>query len=417
MSIVDRLRYDGKRALVVGGATGMGAAAAKSAAELGAEVIVLDYAPVDYDVAQSVQVDLRDPASIDAALEQVEGPIHALFSAAGVADGTTDLLKINFIGHRHLIDRLLEKNQLPNGSAICFISSVAGMGWENDLELITEFLATPDFAAAEAWSKAHESEGIIHYGTSKKIINQYVATQGYPLLKKGIRINAICPGPTDTPLAQANADLWLSLRPGLPGRDRFQGPHPGADGRRHGVPQQRCRLRHQRDHAAGGLRAHDGVGHRRIRAGQAPDRPDHGEGQALDLAGPGVPSGRMARVIVIGGHGKVALQLARILTERGDEVSSVFRNPDHSDDVAATGAKPVVADIERLDTAALADLLAGHDAVVFSAGAGGGNPARTYAVDRDAAIRVIDAAAQAGVQAVRDGVLLRRRSGPRCGAR
>jgi uncharacterized protein YbjT (DUF2867 family) len=105
----------------------------------------------------------------------------------------------------------------------------------------------------------------------------------------------------------------------------------------------------------------------------------------------------MARIVVIGGHGKVALQLARILTERGDEVTSVFRNPDHSDDVAATGAKPVRADIEQLDTSALAELLAGHDAVVFSAGAGGGNPARTYAVDRDAAIRVIDAAAQAGV--------------------
>ena len=106
----------------------------------------------------------------------------------------------------------------------------------------------------------------------------------------------------------------------------------------------------------------------------------------------------MARIIVIGGHGKVALQLAHILTGRGDEVSSVFRNLDHSDDVAASGAKPVVADIEQLETKALADLLAGHDAVVFSAGAGGGNPARTYAVDRDAAIRVIDAAGQAKVQ-------------------
>jgi uncharacterized protein YbjT (DUF2867 family) len=104
----------------------------------------------------------------------------------------------------------------------------------------------------------------------------------------------------------------------------------------------------------------------------------------------------MARVVVIGGHGKVALELARILSERGDEVDSVFRNPDHSDDVAATGARPVVADIERLDTDALADLVAGHDAVVFAAGAGGGNPERTYAVDRDAASRVIDAAGQAG---------------------
>jgi len=106
----------------------------------------------------------------------------------------------------------------------------------------------------------------------------------------------------------------------------------------------------------------------------------------------------MARIVVIGGHGKVALHLTRILSDRGDEVSSLFRNPDHADDVAATGATPVLADIERLDTDALADLLAGHDAVVFSAGAGGGNPARTYAVDREAAIRVIDAAKQAGVR-------------------
>jgi uncharacterized protein YbjT (DUF2867 family) len=103
----------------------------------------------------------------------------------------------------------------------------------------------------------------------------------------------------------------------------------------------------------------------------------------------------MARVIIVGGHGKVALPLARILTERGDQVSSVFRNPDHSDEVAQTGAAPVVADIEQLDVPALAELLSGHDAVAFAAGAGGGNPARTYAVDRDAAIRVIDATARA----------------------
>jgi len=106
----------------------------------------------------------------------------------------------------------------------------------------------------------------------------------------------------------------------------------------------------------------------------------------------------MSRIVVIGGHGKVALYLARILTTRGDQVTSVFRNPAHANDVAATGARPVVADIEALDTNSLAELLAGHDAVVFSAGAGGGNPARTHAVDRDAAIRVIDAARQAGTR-------------------
>jgi uncharacterized protein YbjT (DUF2867 family) len=105
----------------------------------------------------------------------------------------------------------------------------------------------------------------------------------------------------------------------------------------------------------------------------------------------------MSRIVIIGGHGKVALHLARILTARGDQVTSVFRNADQADEVAATGATPAVADIEALDTAGLADIVTGHDAVVFTAGAGGGDPARTYSVDRDAAIRAIDAAREAGV--------------------
>lgn len=105
----------------------------------------------------------------------------------------------------------------------------------------------------------------------------------------------------------------------------------------------------------------------------------------------------MSRVLIIGAHGKVALRLAPLLATRGDEVSGVIRNPDHAADVEAAGATPLVADIEQLDTAALAELLRDHDAVVWSAGAGGGDPSRTSAVDRDAAIRSIDAAASAGV--------------------
>ncbi|WLP89846.1 NAD(P)H-binding protein [Gordonia sp. NB41Y] len=105
----------------------------------------------------------------------------------------------------------------------------------------------------------------------------------------------------------------------------------------------------------------------------------------------------MSRVVIIGGHGKIALRLEKILADRGDEVTAVIRNEAHAGDVAATGAKPVVADVETLDVAGLASVLAGHDAVVWSAGAGGGNPARTYAVDRDAAIASMAAAASAGV--------------------
>ena len=106
----------------------------------------------------------------------------------------------------------------------------------------------------------------------------------------------------------------------------------------------------------------------------------------------------MARIIIFGGHGKIALLTEPLLVERGDRVTAVIRNPDHAEEVRAAGAEPLVADIEGLDVAALSELISGHDAVVWSAGAGGGNPARTRAVDHEAAVRSMDAAERAGVR-------------------
>ncbi|WP_350352120.1 SDR family oxidoreductase [Microbacterium sp. A8/3-1] len=106
----------------------------------------------------------------------------------------------------------------------------------------------------------------------------------------------------------------------------------------------------------------------------------------------------MSRIIVFGGHGRIALLLAPLLVERGDEVTGVIRNPDHAGDVEAGGASALVADIETMDVEALAEIIRGHDVVVWSAGAGGGDPQRTYAVDRDAAERSMDAAELAGVR-------------------
>ena len=71
----------------------------------------------------------------------------------------------------------------------------------------------------------------------------------------------------------------------------------------------------------------------------------------------------MSRIAVIGGHGKVALHLSRILSGRGHQVTSLIRNPDHRADVEATGAEPVVADVESLDAGQLAEVLRGHDAL------------------------------------------------------
>lgn len=105
----------------------------------------------------------------------------------------------------------------------------------------------------------------------------------------------------------------------------------------------------------------------------------------------------MTRILIFGGHGKVALLLEPLLAAQGHTVTAVIRNSAHEAEVAATGAQPVVADVELLDVEQLTNLVAGNDVVVWSAGAGGGNPARTYAVDRDAAIRSMEAAQAAGV--------------------
>lgn len=106
----------------------------------------------------------------------------------------------------------------------------------------------------------------------------------------------------------------------------------------------------------------------------------------------------MAKIAVIGGHGKVARRLSPLLCSAGHDVTAWVRNPDHTAEVEATGATALVADAEHLGVEQMAAHLRGHDAVVWSAGAGGGNPARTYAVDRDAAIRSMAAAEAAGTR-------------------
>jgi uncharacterized protein YbjT (DUF2867 family) len=98
-------------------------------------------------------------------------------------------------------------------------------------------------------------------------------------------------------------------------------------------------------------------------------------------------------VAVVGGHGKIALRLLRVLSERGDRARGLIRNPDHAADVEATGATAVGADVENLDADAIARSIAGVDAIVFAAGAGAGSgPARKRTVDYGGAAKLIEAA-------------------------
>jgi uncharacterized protein YbjT (DUF2867 family) len=105
------------------------------------------------------------------------------------------------------------------------------------------------------------------------------------------------------------------------------------------------------------------------------------------------------RVVIAGGHGKIALLLERLLAERGDQVVGLIRNPAHVADVHQAGAEAVVCDLEAASAGDVAVLLAGADAVVFAAGAGpGSGAARKDTVDRAASVLLADAAERAGVR-------------------
>jgi uncharacterized protein YbjT (DUF2867 family) len=101
--------------------------------------------------------------------------------------------------------------------------------------------------------------------------------------------------------------------------------------------------------------------------------------------------------VIAGGHGQIALRLARLLSARGDRVRSLIRNPDYASGVSDVGAEPVVADLEALDD--VSSCVSGADAVVFAAGAGPGSGAeRKRTVDYAAAVKLIEAAQAAGVR-------------------
>ena len=106
------------------------------------------------------------------------------------------------------------------------------------------------------------------------------------------------------------------------------------------------------------------------------------------------------RIVIAGGHGKIALLLERLLAERGDQAVGLIRNPDHVADIQTAGAEAVICDLEAASAEDVAVLLSGADAVVFAAGAGPGSGAgRKDSVDRAASVLMAGAAERAGVRA------------------
>lgn len=205
----DVLGYDGASVVVTGAASGMGAATARILVDLGARVTALDIKPTALPVARSVEVDLRDRASIEAAAAGIDGPIDGLFSCAGLPgppSSELDTMKVNFVGARHLAEQLVPK--MRAGSAISAISSSAAVGWWDQMDTIGPLLATRGFDQAVRWLEANdETWSWSGYLFSKWVVDAWVGHWYVDLAKQGIRINCINPGPTDTAMMPAFHDF------------------------------------------------------------------------------------------------------------------------------------------------------------------------------------------------------------------
>jgi NAD(P)-dependent dehydrogenase (short-subunit alcohol dehydrogenase family) len=200
---IDELwRYDGRRAVVTGCASGIGEHVARQLTELGADVVGLDKRRPAFEINDFHEVDLADPESIDRAVASIGGRVDALFNVAGVSSGIGDpslVVTINFLGLRHVTEALLPR--MVEGSSIVSVSSLAAAAYREHLRSVAPLLNTATMQEGIDWCHRHPDELAGRgYQLSKEAIILYTMRSATPLGELGIRINCTGPGVTETPI-------------------------------------------------------------------------------------------------------------------------------------------------------------------------------------------------------------------------
>jgi NAD(P)-dependent dehydrogenase (short-subunit alcohol dehydrogenase family) len=196
--------FSSKHVVITGGATGIGHALLHLLAETGSpHVTVLDLKHPAGPHDTFIETDLSDPAAIDAAVAQVNGPVNVLFNNAGVAatQSTEVVMAVNYLAPRRLTESLLP--QIPTGGAIVNTASIAGNLWANHLQEINELLDIDGWEVSLEWIRSHSgSDRVIEdsYGFSKEVVRVWGMRHSRRTIKSGVRMNSVCPAPVDTPL-------------------------------------------------------------------------------------------------------------------------------------------------------------------------------------------------------------------------
>lgn len=193
-------RYDGKRVVITGAATGMGNETTRLLLDAGAEVIALDIAEVPLPGVTYIRADLGDPASVAAAVEQLPERVDVLMNCAGIPGGTRftaqEVMAVNVFGLRALTEAVIPR--MANGGAVVHIASIAGGMWHTNVQKIFELLATTGYEDGAAWCAANADLVGDGYSFSKQVVQVYTMARSVSAIKQGVRVNSICPGVTDT---------------------------------------------------------------------------------------------------------------------------------------------------------------------------------------------------------------------------
>jgi NAD(P)-dependent dehydrogenase (short-subunit alcohol dehydrogenase family) len=192
--------YEGKRVVIAGCFSGMGEAAAQELVRLGAEVHGVDVRESAVPMASFRQVDLKDRASIDAAVKGIGGKVDAVFNCAGLPQTfpSVDVMKVNFIGMRYWTESWIPN--MNKGGGVVTIASNAAYRFADRISTTLELVNTPDYDSAVKWVESHPDVVADGYGFSKEAIVVYTLKRAAELAKEGVRLNVTLPGPTATPM-------------------------------------------------------------------------------------------------------------------------------------------------------------------------------------------------------------------------
>ena len=220
--------YKDKVCVVTGASSGMGEATAKMLVDLGAKVYAIDMNECKVDwITEFIKCNLANKEEIDEAFKKIPEHIDAFFGVAGLSGAKTDYrttFDCNYTANMYITLNYL-KNRMTKGGAIVYCTSTAGLEWKKFKREQNKVVHSKTWEEVVEKTKklAATAPSTFAYMYSKRCLSQFACEQAVEFGKKGIRINNVLPGSTNTGMKQEFQDMvgseeGLIAEAGLAGR-------------------------------------------------------------------------------------------------------------------------------------------------------------------------------------------------------